>query len=507
MKESDRMNLKKIIAGAKGSNNGVYRTASMRSMILACATSGGKNIFMMLMMYSSYIANAGFGVLVAVTGIIMTVKTIFDGVCDPFVAAIFDRMPAGKHGKMRKFLAIGYGSTIIAAILMFSILVNKFDGVMGIVVFCLVYAFFVIGYTVLSIGGTTIPTILTNDPKQRPFMNFTATLYQYLAPLIVNNLMAFTILPRHNNQYDAACLGEACYLFCGIALVFMILTFIGIAPVDNDKVLGELMSLSGKKQKVGIKEMWNMLKVNKPLRCYIVAGASDKLATKMSTDSVVTVMLTGILIANYQATTMINNSAMIVGLIFAFLGGVFIAKYGVKTSTVVWSYINIAVSLGLFALCMVMGPWGMKQIGIGGWPMIIYVGLMMGKNAAQMVLNTAEGMMRADIADYELDRSGNFMPGMVGACYTFTEKLIASLGSTFVTFAVALIGYTTVMPQMGDKPSIPLFFLTMGMVYGMPILGWICNLVAMKFYELDKERMVEIQTNIAEKKKALSAKK
>ena len=99
------------------------------------------------------------------------------------------------------------------------------------------------------------------------------------------------------------------------------------------------------------------------------------------------------------------------------------------------------------------------------------------------------------------------MPGMVGACYTFTEKLIASLGSTFVTFAVALIGYTTVMPQMGDKPSIPLFFLTMGMVYGMPILGWICNLVAMKFYELDKERMVEIQTNIAEKKKALSAKK
>jgi Na+/melibiose symporter-like transporter len=115
-------------------------------------------------------------------------------------------------------------------------------------------------------------------------------------------------------------------------------------------------------------------------------------------------------------------------------------------------------------------------------------------------------MMRADIVDYELDRSGNFMPGMVGACYTFIEKLISSLGSTFTTFAVGLIGYVTVMPQMGDKTTMPLFYLTMALVYGMPILGWLCNIIAMRFYSLDKERMVEIQTNIAEKKKALRGK-
>ena len=67
--------------------------------------------------------------------------------------------------------------------------------------------------------------------------------------------------------------------------------------------------------------------------------------------------------------------------------------------------------------------------------------------------------------------------------------------------------FTTVMPQMGDKATIPLFYLTMLLVYGMPILGWMCNIVAMKFYELDKERMVEIQGSIAEKKKLLHAKK
>ena len=501
------MNLKKIIAGAKGSQNGIYRTASPVSMILASATSGGKSIFMMLMMYASYMANEGYGVAVAVTGIILAVKTVFDGVCDPFVAAIFDRMQVGKLGKMRKFLLIGYGSAALSAFLMYNLLANKFDGVLGIIVFCIVYAAFVVGYTVLSIGGTSVPTILTNDPKQRPFLNFTATLYQYVAPIATNTIMAFTILPKHDNQYNAECLAEACIVFIVLAVVFMLLSFIGLAPVDNEKVLGELMSLNGKNKKIGFREMWNMLKVNKPLRCYIVTGTTDKLANKMSTDSIVIVMLTGILIANYQVSTMINNAAMIIGLVFAFLGGVFIAKYGVKISTVVWSYVNIGISVAMFVLCVVLGPYGMSKIGVAGVPMILYIALMMGKNAAAMILNTAEGMMRADIADYELDRSGNFMPGMVGACYTFIEKTISSVGSAITAAAVALIGYKTVMPQMGDEPTISLFWLTMILSFGAPVIGWICNIIAMKFYELDRERMVEIQTNIAEKKKALKAAK
>ncbi len=31
----------------------------------------------------------------------------------------------------------------------------------------------------------------------------------------------------------------------------------------------------------------------------------------------------------------------------------------------------------------------------------------------------------------------------------------------------------------------------------LPVIGWIFNVVAMKYYDLDKERMVEVQKNIA----------
>ena len=109
--------------------------------------------------------------------------------------------------------------------------------------------------------------------------------------------------------------------------------------------------------------------------------------------------------------------------------------------------------------------------------------------------------MRADVIDYELYRSGNFMPGMVGAIYSFTEKIVASFGATIAAIAVAAIGYTTVMPQLGDDATWAVLWVVEIIVFGLPILGWLANIIAMKFYELDKERMVEIQTVIAEKKK------
>lgn len=118
-----------------------------------------------------------------------------------------------------------------------------------------------------------------------------------------------------------------------------------------------------------------------------------------------------------------------------------------------------------------------------------------------MCLNIAEGMMRADVIDYELYRSGNFMPGMVGAIYSFTEKIVASFGATIASIAVAAIGYTTVMPQLGDEATWAILWVVEIIVFGLPILGWLANIIAMKFYELDKERMVEIQMAIAEKKK------
>ncbi len=65
---------------------------------------------------------------------------------------------------------------------------------------------------------------------------------------------------------------------------------------------------------------------------------------------------------------------------------------------------------------------------------------------------------------------------------------------------MALIGYTSTMPQPGDSPSTPIFWVTMFLRYGLAILGWLCTLWAMRKCNLGKAEMVEVQKRIADKK-------
>ena len=60
---------------------------------------------------------------------------------------------------------------------------------------------------------------------------------------------------------------------------------------------------------------------------------------------------------------------------------------------------------------------GMKQLGAMGLPFVIYVILNIFKTGANMVLTTAGGAMKADLVDYEYERSGNYLPPLSWPAY------------------------------------------------------------------------------------------
>jgi Na+/melibiose symporter-like transporter len=124
-------------------------------------------------------------------------------------------------------------------------------------------------------------------------------------------------------------------------------------------------------------------------------------------------------------------------------------------------------------------------------------------NGASMVVTVASGAMRADVIDYELDRSGKFLPATVTATYNIVDQIISSLGAALALGAVALIGFTTIMPQPTDSPSTPILLISLLLFFGLPILGWACTIIAMRGYKLDRIEMIEVQKRVAEKKDAL----
>lgn len=102
------------------------------------------------------------------------------------------------------------------------------------------------------------------------------------------------------------------------------------------------------------------------------------------------------------------------------------------------------------------------------------------------------------------EKLGNKLIHIYFICFDLIECINEILcnrqTTTIATLCVAAIGYKNTMPQMGNKAISGVFWMAMFLSFGLPIIGWLCNIVAMKFYELDKDRMVQVQKNIAEMK-------
>ena len=109
-------------------------------------------------------------------------------------------------------------------------------------------------------------------------------------------------------------------------------------------------------------------------------------------------------------------------------------------------------------------------------------------------------VVKALCTDYETYRSGKFVPGMIGTLFSFIDKLLSSLSGLIAGIALTLagVGNTTIVPNQpvgGDFDTVILLCFC-----GVPILGHIASLIAMKFYELDGTRMEEIQSELERRK-------
>jgi len=185
---------------------------------------------------------------------------------------------------------------------------------------------------------------------------------------------------------------------------------------------------------------------------------------------------------------------------FAAFGAKYVGKHGSKKGIVNFTCISMVITAVMIVFFLVIDP---KQIGVMGSPaMIIYVILSLLQNGSNMCITTSNTSYMADTIDFELDRSGRYIPAVVSGTYSLVDKLITSFAAVIATGAVALLGYTATMPQPTDPCTPAIFWMAMVLKFGLPIIGWIITLIAMRSCPLSKEEMVNVQKRIAEKKAA-----
>ena len=255
-------------------------------------------------------------------------------------------------------------------------------------------------------------------------------------------------------------------------------------------------------RQIGVMGSWNMIVyVLLTLQCYIASNASDKLAQQVGSQAIINTMLNGILIGNMGLATTLGVISMVPSIFFAAFGAKYVGKKGSKKGIVTWTCISMAITAVLILFFIFTDT---RQIGVmGSWNMIVYVLLTLLQNGSNMCITTSNTSYMADTIDYELDRSGRYIPAVVSGTYSLIDKLITSVAAVVATGAVAILGYTTTMPQPTDAYTSGIFWMTLAIKYGLPMLGWLITLLAMVGCPLTKEEMVNVQKRIADKKEAL----
>ena len=352
-----------------------------------------------------------------------------------------------------------------------------------------------------DIAGQMSGPVLTNDPRQRPTVQVWATVYAYLVPATFSIISTVIFLPRHGNEFTVEMLSEVAIAFVVSSLVFQLLACLGVSRIDKPESFAHLEDhTSLTDAKVSLRDMWLLLSRNGPFQRYLISGASDKIAQVVRSQAVVSTLIWGILLGNMQIGTVLGMIAILPGILFAIFGAKYTGKHGAKGATVTWSAICLALAAVLTVFCLVVD---MGSI-LSTLPLVVaFFAFYLLLNGASMCITVASGAMRADIIDYELDRSGKYLPATVTATYNIIDQLISSLGATIALGAVALIGFTEVMPQPTDEPNTAILFMTLGLFFGLPMVGWAVNLLAMRGYMLDRAEMVQVQRRIAEKKAEL----
>ena len=464
-----------------------YRSAKTWQIAMAVLSQVVPTALIILMTFATYVATGVYGATSVLAGTIITGTRVFDAITDPIIGFLADRLDT-KFGRVRPLLLCGWAITSLAVFLMFVVC----HGPGNILVFIAIYVLYIIGYTIFMTGDGMVSSVITNDPKQRPMVGRWASVFKSIFSGTFSMILAATLMPKHNNQYGLPLFRDLTFLMIVLTGVLTGLAILALTASGND-VPETFAGTTHKPIKVG--EMFHMLRTSRELQMFTLAAASDKLALQTATQSAINVMIFGICIGNYRFSGQIGLYMTAVTIAMLFLTSGMAKKDGNKKSLIKWTWLSIAAYGAMYIFMLTVDTLSITTVTALTVGFIVLRCLM---NATQMTVSSCTFPMIADITDYQFSQTGHFSPSVVAMTYSFIDKFISSLAATIVGVAVSMIGYVNAMPQATDAFSRPILHTALFLWLGMPILGFACTLVAMKFYKLDKETMAEVQKKNAE---------
>ncbi|MCM3693690.1 MFS transporter [Neobacillus niacini] len=473
-------------------NNQQYNKAKLWEIGFFALNNTATNLYMFILAFVSYYAAGVAGIAVVVVSTILMSMRIWDGVTDPIIGFLVDKTE-GKFGKFRPFMVIG-NIFLAATILVLYNVTHLLPESFRLLFFILIYAIHIIGYTCQTSVTKAAQTVLTNDPKQRPLFAVFDGIYNTILFTLGQVYVASYLIKKHGD-FNMGLFTELNTLAIILSGIFTVLAVIGISSKDKKEFFG----LAEDTVKTKFSDFWPLLKGNKPLLKLIFAVTVDKLAFSLLRHSVVMVMIFGILIGDYALSGTVSMITIVPTLLITFWAVAKARKIGMKKAFLFSTWIALGAFVALVAMFTLIDGSSISMSNLGITTILFFVLYTMAMGFGG-VPSTLVNPMIADVSDYETDKSGRYVPGMIGTLFSFIDKLITSLAPAIVGFAVALIGFKDAFPTVTDTLTPELKLVTIILAFVIPAVALVISGLTMSRYELDDKKMAEIQESINAKK-------
>ena len=468
-----------------------YNDAKIWQIAFFSMNNTAANLYLALMGYISYYANSMAGFSVVLISSLVTAMNIFDGVTDPVVGFLLDKSK-GRFGKFRPFMVAGNILMAVSAVLLFATtLISKW---VRIPYFIIIYAIFIIGYTFQTVVAKSGQTIITNNPKKRPLSTYFDSIFIMAAYGGSALFVANYLVPKYGGFTNEELYVEYVFWVVVLSALATLLAVIGIWKKDQPGRYEHQQT-----QKIKVWDFFLILKQNKPIRMLIMAACTNRFAATVYSHTTVGVMLYGIMMENYGIAGWIGVVAALPTLLVVTVGIRAAQRMGQKKALVLFTGLGIFFQLLLIVVLMQDNintvTFNLKHFNaISFWFMLFFVLL----NGCKSITNNMVVPMIADCSDYEQYRSGKFVPGLMGALFSFVDKVFAALGTAFVGLVMLAIGYNSRFPQIEDTLTPVLKWTTIFLFCIVPIIGWVISLLSMHFYSLDMKTMKEIAKKLGD---------
>ena len=441
--------------------------------------------------YTMYIG-LDYGLMAA----IILALNIWDGINDPIVGALIDRIKPGKHGKFKPWIFWGAVALIVSGAMVFLPMAGAPKWAQ-IVVCILGYLVWDMAYTVVNVPYGSMASVITIDPSERASLSKFRTIGAMLAALpvgIIVPMIMYNYLKNPDGSFMLDAEGNKLYTINGmgvfiLALILGVVGFIAFAVMVKYTVERVEPEVQERAEKVSYLEVIKSFGKNRAAIGMTVASIFQLIMMQgLSTANSVlyTSYFTGVdNLAQNSGTISMISYIPILGAIF--LVNPLVERFGKKKASEVPLIAGIVAG---FAMAII--PFGTGVVGLVLWLVCNTI-----VSCSVAILSMVGWALVADCIDYQELKTGRREEGTVYAIYSLGRKFAQGVGAALVLLIMGWIGCQSVEGEMSivQAPNVANNVRIMvGLIYGICCLAqWL----SIKFvYNLDKETVADMQVKL-----------